>query len=301
MKWNFDALMAIICFEENRLLYGKKIENFLNKKLNIFLSYLKLFFSNQFCGVFCCFLIVLFSLYKRSTVDIGQDSALYLEIAQKILEGKKYYHDFFEYNFPLSFLILTITVYISNLLNVTSIVIADYFVNLLAIFSLTWSYKILKKSKNIQSQTQLNILIICLTAGFFIRGVTLIFNEFLTKTSFLLIFFYPFFSYYIFGAEKLKKNQKIYLGLLSGLIISLKPNFIILVALFEIFRIFKSRNIKSLFALHNIVCLFLIILYAIIIFVFFRSFVENFSYMMRIYFEYISIYQKKINKSIYQS
>jgi hypothetical protein len=118
-------------------------------------------------------------------------------------------------------------------------------------------------------------------------------NEFLTKTSFLLIFFYPFFSYYIFGAEKLKKNQKIYLGLLSGLIISLKPNFIILVALFEIFRIFKSRNIKSLFALHNFVCLFLIILYAIIIFVFFRSFVENFSYMMRIYFEYISDYQNK--------
>lgn len=293
MKWGFSALLAILGVEENRLFFGKKIENFLNRKLSVFLSYLKLFFSNQFYGIFCCFLIVLLSFYKRSTVDIGQDSGLYIEIAQKILEGKKYYHDFFEYNFPLSFLILTIPVYISNLLNVTPIIIADYFVNLLAIFSLIWSYKILKNSKNIESQTQLNILIISLVAGFFIRGKTLIFNEFITKTSFFLIFLYPFFSYYVFGVEKLKKNQKIYLGILSGLIICLKPNFIILVAFFEIFRIFKSRNIKSLLWLHNIVCLFLITLYAIIIYIFFESFVENFLYMMRTYYDYISNYQTK--------
>ena len=293
MKWGFDALMAIICIEENRLFFGKKIENFLINKLNIFLSYLKSLFSNQFCGIFCCFFIVLLSLYKRSTVDIGQDSALYLEIAQKILEGKKYYHDFFEYNFPLSFLILTIPIYFSNLLGVTPIVIADYFVNLLAIFSLIWSYKILKNSKNIQSQAQLNALIICFCAGFFIRGKTLIFNEFLTKTSFLLILFYPFFSYYVFGVEKLKKNQKIYLGILSGLIIALKPNFIFLVAFFEIFRIYKSRNIKTLLDLNNITCGLILILNAIIIFVFFKSFVENFSYMMGIYYEYILNYQVK--------
>ena len=79
MKWGFDALMAIICIEENRLIFGKKIESFLRNKLSIFLSYIKSLFSNQFCGIFCCFFIILLSLYKRSTVDIGQDSALYLE------------------------------------------------------------------------------------------------------------------------------------------------------------------------------------------------------------------------------
>ena len=293
MKWGFDALMAIICIEENRLFFGKKVESFLNKKLYIFFNWLKSFFCNQFCGIICCFFIVLLSLYKRSTVDIGQDSGLYLEIAQKILEGKKYYHDFFEYNFPLSFLILTIPIYFSNLMGVTSIVIADYFVNLLAIFSLIWSYKILKNSKNIQSQAQLNALIICFCAGFFIRGRTLIFNEFLTKTSFLLILFYPFFSYYVFGVEKLKKIQKIYLGILSGLIIAIKPNFIFFVAFFEIFRIYKLRNIKSLLGLHNITCGLILILNAIIIFVFFKSFVENFSYMIGIYYEYILNYQVK--------
>ena len=293
MKWSFDALMAIICVEENRLFFGRKIENFLSKKLNIFLNFLKLFFSNQFGGFFCCFLIILLSLFKRSMVDIGQDSGLYLEIAQKIFEGKKYYHDFFEYNFPISFLFLIIPVGISNLLGLSPIIIAEYFVNLLGIFSLIWSYKILKNSQKIQSQLELNLLIICFTAGFFIRGKTLFFNEFLTKTSFLIIFFFPFFSYYVYGVEKLKKIQKIYLGILSGLIISLKPNFIILVFCFEIFRVYKSRNIKSLLDIHNFFCALFIILYLTLIAIFFTSFAENFSYMMSIYSEYKLNYQNK--------
>ena len=286
MKWNFGVMMAIICVEENRLLVGKKIESFLKKKLNIFLDYSKTLFNNEFFGFFCCFSIVLLSLYKRSMIDIGQDSGLYLEIAQKILDGKKYYHDFFEYNFPLSFLLLTPPVYVANLLDLSPIIIADYFINLLAILALIWAYKILKNSQKIKSQTELSILIICFTAGFFIRGKTLIFNEFLTKTSFLLIFFYPFFSYYFYGVENLKKVQKIYLGILSGLIISVKPNFIFLVGFFEIFRIFKSRNIKSLFEIHNLVCVFFVLVFATLIFIFFKSFVENFSYMMTIYHEY---------------
>ena len=286
MKFKFDVLKISTIIEEKRLIYGKKIEDYFAKNLNIFLNYSKTLFNNEFFGFLCCFSIVLLSLYKRSTIDIGKDSGLYLEIAQKILDGKKYYHDFFEYNFPLSFLLLTPPVYVANLLNISPIIIADYYINLLAILSLIWAYKILKNSQKIKSQTELNILIICFTAGFFIRGKTLIFNEFLTKTSFLLIFFYPFFSYYFYGVEKLKKIQKIYLGILSGFIISVKPNFIFLVAFFEIYRIFKLRNIKSLFEIHNLVCAFFVILYATLIFIFFKSFVDNFSYMMTIYYEY---------------
>jgi hypothetical protein len=278
MKWIIGVVMSIIYAEENRILIGKKIGSFLNKKLNIFLNYSKTLFNNELFGFFCCFSIVLLSLYKRSTIDIGQDSGLYLEIAQKILDGKKYYHDFFEYNFPLSFLLLTPPVYVANLFNVSPIIIADYFINLLGILSLIWAYKILKNSQKIKSQTDLSILIICFTAGFFIRGKTLIFNEFLTKTSFLLIFFYPFFSYYLCGVENLKKVQKIYLGILSGVIISIKPNFIFLVAFFEIYRLFKSRSIKTIFEIHNLVCTFFVISYVIIIFVFLNLLMLQFSF-----------------------
>jgi hypothetical protein len=144
MKWIIGVVMSIIYAEENRILIGKKIGSFLNKKLNIFLNYSKTLFNNELFGFFCCVSIVLLSLYKRSMIDIGQDSGLYLEIAQKILDGKKYYHDFFEYNFPLSFLLLTPPVYVANLLNVSPIIIADYFINLLGILSLIWAYKILK-------------------------------------------------------------------------------------------------------------------------------------------------------------
>ena len=286
MKFSLNPLEITTYIEEKRLILGKKIENFLIKKLNIFINYAKLFSNNEASGLFGCFLIILVSLFKRSMIDIGQDSGLYLEIAQKIFEGKKYFNDFFEYNFPLSFLLLIIPVGISKLLGLSPIISADYFVNLLAIFSLIWSYKILKNSQKIKSQFELNLLIICFTAGFFIRGKTLFFNEFLTTTSFLIIFFFPFFSYYFYGVEKLKKIQKIYLGILSGLIISLKPNFIILVFFFEIYRVYRSRNIMSFLAIHNLICASLISFYVIIVFIFFPNFVENFSYMMGIYHDY---------------
>ena len=80
---------------------------------------------------------------------------------------------------------------------------------------------------------------------------------------------------------------------MSGLIISLKPNFIILVFCFEIFRVYKSRNIKSLLDIHNFFCALFIILYLTLIAIFFTSFAENFSYMMSIYSEYKLNYQNK--------
>jgi hypothetical protein len=76
-------------------------------------------------------------------VDIGQDSGLYLEIAQKIFAGKKYYNDFFEYNFPLSFLLLIIPVGFSKLLDLSPIISADYFVNF-RIFFLFINYHFMK-------------------------------------------------------------------------------------------------------------------------------------------------------------
>ena len=286
MKFSLNPLEITTYIEEKRLILGKKIENFLVKKLNFFINYAKLLSNNEASGLFCCFLIILVSVFKRSMVDIGQDSGLYLEIAQKIFDGKNYFNDFFEHNFPLSFLLIIIPVGISKILGLSPIISADYFVNLLAIFSLIWSYKILKNSQKIKSQFELNLLLICFTAGFFIRGKTLFFNEFWTTTSFLIIFFFPFFSYYFYGVEKLKKIQRIYLGILSALIISLKPNFIILPLLFEIYRVYQSRNIKSFLAIHNLICAFLISFYVTIIFIFFPSFVQNFSLMMGVYYDY---------------
>jgi hypothetical protein len=287
MKFSLNPLEITTYIEEKRLILGKKIENFLIKKLNIFINYAKLFFNNEFSGLFCCFLIILVSLFKRSMVDIGQESGLYLENAQKIFEGKKYFYDFFEYNFPLNLLMLIIPVWISKILGFSPIISADYFVNLLAIFSLIWSYKILKNSQKIKSQFELNLIIICFTAGFFIRGKTLFFNEFLTKTTFLLIFFYPFFSYYLYGVEKLKKIQKIYLGILSALMILLKPNFIILLFLFEIYRIYQSRNIKHFLAIHNLVLITIVVN----LFIFSTNFAQNLSHNLRIFYEYKINYQ----------
>ena len=103
MKFKFDVLKISTIIEEKRLIYGKKIEDYFGKNLKIFLNYSKTLFNNEFFGFFCCFSIVLLSLYKRSTIDIGQDSGLYLEIAQKILDGKNIIMIFLNLIFHLVF------------------------------------------------------------------------------------------------------------------------------------------------------------------------------------------------------
>ncbi len=145
MKVDIIEIQKII--EEKRLIFGQKLQNFFTKSFEKLTSFVAKKTSNLFNSqhflFFSCASIVLASVLIRSTRDIGHDSAVFIEMAQKILSGGKYYYDFFENNFPLPLYLMTIPVYFSNVFNLNTIFVVDFFVNLIGAVSVYSSYKIM--------------------------------------------------------------------------------------------------------------------------------------------------------------
>jgi len=248
-----DTLEIQKNIEEKRQIYGKKLESFLLLKSQSFLSKVdELLGSKNFC-LWSVSIIFLLSIFLRSRVDIGYDSGFYLEIAAKIAQGGRYYYDFFESNFPLSFFVHLVPYYIAQFTGFSQIIIADYFVNFLGIISIVSSSYILKKSD--LSKTHQNLIISSFALGFFLRVETLAYNEFLTKTSFYLALAFPYISYSFARKIPLNNKDKIWRGILVGLIPCLKPHYIILPIAIELNRFWQNKSPKFFLELDKLVML----------------------------------------------
>ena len=72
-----------------------------------------------------CAIIFFLSIYLRSMIDIGSDTAFYLDLGQRISEGKKYYYDFFESNFPLSFYFYAFEYRLAKIFHISPIIMSE--------------------------------------------------------------------------------------------------------------------------------------------------------------------------------
>ncbi len=208
---NFDPLNLGQNIEEKRLILGQKIENFLLKKLGIFLSFLGKSVTRQNFVLIGSTAIIAISIFVRSSKDLGNDSALFL----------------------LSFL--------SNLDPLLALASLDLALNLLGIITLFFCYKILRNSKFGQDKTALNLLILSFVLGFFLPVFTIQFNELFTKAALFLALAFIYVSLQISQKEDRLHNSLI--GSVSGLLYLLKPNYVFLPLVFEIF--FPQRKIIS--------------------------------------------------------
>ena len=151
----FDTLEIQKNIEEKRLILGQKFENFLLRKINIVVNFLRQIFADKSCAFFGCFFIIAISILVRSSRDIGPETASFLAAA----------------NLPIIF--------------------ADITSNLAGIISLYFSYRILAKSSIAKDRTILNLIILSFAAAYFLRVFCLKFNEFGTRTSFILACAFP--------------------------------------------------------------------------------------------------------------
>jgi len=268
--------------EEKRLIIGDKFAAFLMKKLAAFFGFFADLLAAKNCAFFGSLLIIAASLLAQSNRDIGHDSATYVEIAQKMLLGGKYFSDFFELNFPLSFWVTLIPVSIAKIFNFSPIIATEIFVNLVGILSIYCSYHIAQRSL---SHKVLNLLILSLSAAFFWRVFTLQFNELATKSSYFLALAFPYICYHFSPNSALKKIDQIIIGSLAALIFALKPNYGILVVVFEFHQLLKNRKISSSFTLRNYITLLILLIYAALITVFNPQYFDNFSLISSAYFQ----------------
>ena len=75
------------------------------------------YYSSRYFLFSVCAAIFLLSIFLRSFIDIGADTAIYIDVGRKIAKGGKYYYDFFESNFPISFYFYALQSHLSSLLN----------------------------------------------------------------------------------------------------------------------------------------------------------------------------------------
>ena len=248
--------------EEKRLLWGKKLEGVALSLSSFAALWVRKIFSAKLFLPATCSIIFLLSIFLRSTIDIGADTAFYLDLGQRIAAGKKYYYDFFESNFPLSFYFYALQYRLAVLSGISPIIMSEIFVNVLGVLSLLASAKILQRSNLYHKQRNAyNIIIIGFCAAFFWRIVAIQIGEFGTKTSFFLIIAFPYIAYSFLDNKTLATRSLICRGVLMGLMPCLKPHYIILVIFIESYKFWQKKLPQFFLEIDKLVFLMVMALY----------------------------------------
>ena len=259
------------------------------------------FFSSQvflWCSVV---IIILSSIFLRSLADIGPDTGFYIWLGKKIANGKRYYHDFIESNFPLSFYVYALEHHISQLFSVHPIIVAEITINLLALLSIYWSAQILRRSTIANNKLYYNAILISYFLGFFLRIGGLGMNEFGTKTSLLLICLYPYVSYSFERKESYSKKELIWRGALMGLIPCLKPHYLILIIFVESYYFWQRRSIKFFLEIDKLVMVAVGALYLALMAIFIPEFLMlSVPFFGKIYWGYrdVNVFGKYLIKNL---
>lgn len=199
------------------------------------------------------FLAVIVSLYLRSTVYVGADPAFYFITAENIWHGKRYYYDFFESNFPLNFYIFIIPVWLSEVTGLAKVESLTLFCTILALSSIFFSSWIVRKTTLYKNPLLYNLLIISLFFGHFFPFFTFPANEIGTKTVLFLSFILPYYCAFFCKIEdiSLSRPLTIFLGILAGLVVCLKPHYAVFLVVMEAYIVIKKRNIFYVFRPEN--------------------------------------------------
>lgn len=207
-----------------------------------------------------CGVVILLSILLRSMLDIGGDTAFYISLGEKIFHGKKYYNDFFESNFPISFYIYAIEAKLAALSGISPIILSEIVINSLAILSIFFSARILQRH-NFAKQAHYNIIILSFCISFFLRINAITLGEFGTKTSFLLLLFFPYLSYSFLEEKFLTKKDLIWRGSLMGLIPCFKPHYAILIIAIEVYKFWQVKSWRFFIKLDKLIALLFLALY----------------------------------------
>lgn len=252
--WYFHIIEIQKNIEEKRLVFGRRFEKFLLKKTGGFFQRIDKFLSTKSFCFWSVSLIFLLSIFLRSSLDIGGDSAFYLDVVAKIAEGKKYYFDFYEPNFPLAFWLHLIPFFIAKTFGFNSWIAVEFFINLLGLATIIFSARILQKTN--LSQIHQNLIITSFALGFFLRYYGLESNDFATKTSFFLVFSYLYICFSFSRKTAFSKKEIVSRGILMALLPCLKLHYIILPLMIEIHNFRQKKSFRFFMELDKLAAIF---------------------------------------------
>ncbi len=223
------------------------LEKIINKKSLTEFFGLRIFLQSA------CLLIFLASIFFRSLIDIGSDTGVYLNLGKKVAEGGRYYYEFFESNFPISFYFYALEYELAQILNINPIFMSEIVINLLALLSIFWSAQILKRTTIYENKAHYNLIIIGYFLGFFLRPRALEIAEFGTKTSLLLMALYPYISFSFARKNQFTKKELTWRGILMGLIPCIKPHYLCLMIFVEFYHFWQKKSLRFFYEFDKLV------------------------------------------------
>lgn len=261
--------------EEKRLILAKKFKAFLAQKIEVITEFFSQIIAAKSTAFFGCLIITAISILAASSRDIGHNSAAYLEMVQKFVNGAQDHQNFSENSSLLVFYFTAIPHFLAQFFAISPIIALEIFVNLVGILSLYFSSKILEKSDVSKERAIFNLIILSFACGFFLRVFTLQFNEFGTESTYFLAFAFPYISYQL--VKNLKNFDQILIGILAAILFCLKPHYGILVIVFEVAKIFEKKSFKTIFCLRNYLTISLIIFYFVFLAIPFSAYIAAIS------------------------
>lgn len=183
---------------------------------------------------------------------IGWDTALHLQAAQLITQGKIPYVDMFDVNPPLIWYLDTIPAYFSILLDLPATQTFSFFLTSVILYSSCSCLYLLFKSK---SSKEL-IFFVPFTVGLIVFNFFLRF-DFGQREDIFVLLYLPFFvlRWLRWNDHELpSRNLSILFGLIGGVGICLKPHFLIPAFLVELVWLIDKRNWKKLVTVETIAC-----------------------------------------------
>lgn len=269
-----------------------KLPNFILK-----FNYLKLF-SNPIFFKSTCLIIFLISILVRSLFDIGPDTSVYLDVGKKLAQGKRYYFDILEINFPILMWLYALEYKMATFLHISPVILAEIIVNLLGLYSIFISHKILKKGEIKNDENLIKLIILSFFVGFYLRPLCFYLFEFGTKTSYFLILFYPYLSILLLNQDNISKKFIITKAIIIGIAICIKPHYLLFFLVSELLIWFKNKKFRDLFAIDKVIIMAILLIYLCLIHNFHYQFLY---YVIPLWNNFFKIYSSNNIKELYSN
>lgn len=225
--------------------------------------------TSIYCWTLFTVLFILAYLLQLQ-IYIHPDVIYLMNIALRLISGGRYTHDFFETNPPMIMYLYLPAIYLAKLTSINIIYIFRLYILALILISVLMSASLLKKILRNDLlmyywMLALLILILCFFPA----------HEFGQREHFLMILIMPYLFANILrlNNERLAASLTILIGIFAGIGLSLKPFFLTLIILPEIYILYHTKNLKQLLRLELMTIIIFLLAYSLLILYFYTDYI----------------------------
>lgn len=236
-----NLLSLIIYLQEAKVNYNNSCKKILKISLGYLIRpfvFLSKILENKNSLSFLCFALLILSIVIRSSKDIGSNSAIYIEIFNRFIQGESF-NNLVGNSLPLFIALSIIPANLSKIFDLSQIVTWQIFFNLLAILPAYLCHRILIRTNF--SKKKIKYLSLLATFILLFPPNLILENEILVKSSYLQYLILPLVYYQLI--RELDKTDHIVTAILQALAIYINPINLLIVICLEISHI--NKNFKA--------------------------------------------------------